>query len=84
MNKDLWYLGGSNYFYDDKINRISYRDWYKNKEHLLCAEELRQNIEIEDYENYQRVVQANETYIKNLVFEAEQYIYETVKNYPFP
>ena len=23
MNKDLWYLGGSNYFYDDKINRIS-------------------------------------------------------------
>ena len=84
MGKDLWYLGGSNYYYDGKINRISYRDWYKNKEHLSCAEEFRQNIEIEDYEDYQKVVQANETYIKNIVFEAEQYIYETVKKYPMP
>ena len=61
VNKDLWYLGGSNYYYDGKINRISYRDWYKSKEYLIYAEELRQVIEIEDYEGYQKVVHANET-----------------------
>lgn len=84
ISKDIWYLGGSNYYYDGKIKRISYRDWYKNKEHLLCAEELRNDIEIEDYEGYQNVVRANETYIKNIVFEAEQYIHETIAKYPSP
>ena len=26
VSKDIWYLGGSNYYYDGKIKRISYRD----------------------------------------------------------
>lgn len=84
VNKELWYLGGSNYFYDGKINRISYRDFYKKKEHLSVSSELRQNIEIEDYGCFQKVVLANYAYIKNLILEAEQYIEEVRKKYSSP
>lgn len=83
-NKELWYLGGSNYFYDGKINRISYRDFYKSKEHRLFSSELRQNIEIEDYDCFQKVVVANHAYINNLILEAEQYIEEVRNKYPSP
>ena len=46
-NKTIWYLGASKYYIDEKIVKIPYREWYKQKKHLKYAEELRNNIEIE-------------------------------------
>lgn len=82
LNKPIWYLGSSKYFIDEKSVRIPYREWYKNKQHLLYAEELRNDITIErDYSPYLSVVRANETYLNNIVFEAEQYITKTLEKY---
>ena len=66
-DKKVWYLGASRYFYNGEIQRIPYIEWYKKKEHLKYAEELRTNIEIErDYSPYMGVVMANEAYIKDI------------------
>ena len=81
-NKTIWYLGASKYYIDEKIVKIPYREWYKQKKHLKYAEELRNNIEIErDYSPYLDVVHANEAYLNNLVYEAEQYIADIIKEY---
>ena len=81
-NKTIWYLGASKYYIDEKIVKIPYREWYKQKKHLKYAEELRNNIEIErDYSPYLDVVRANEAYLNNLVYEAEQYIADIIKEY---
>ena len=70
----------SKYYIDEKIVKIPYREWYKQKKHLKYAEELRNNIEIErDYSPYLDVVHANEAYLNNLVYEAEQYIADIIK-----
>ena len=59
-NKTIWYLGASKYYIDEKIVKIPYREWYKQKKHLKYAEELRNNIEIErDYSPYLDVVHAD-------------------------
>lgn len=81
LNKTIWFLGSSNYFIDGKTVKISYAEWYKNKEYLSCAESLRNDIEIETYDDYQKVVEANRIYINNIILEAEQYIEQTVNNY---
>ncbi len=71
----LWYLGATKYFINEKIVKVPYREWYKQKKHLEVSEGLRGNIEIErDYTPYMGVVTANEAYLHNLVYEAEQYI----------
>lgn len=81
-NKKIWYLGASKYYYDGQLKKISYRDWYKEKKHLQFAKELRENIFVErDYSEYMGVVEANLAYIKNLVYEAEKYITDTMKKY---
>lgn len=82
--KEVWYLGHSNYYYDGTIHRISYREWYKEKKHLEHGEELRENIELEDYGSYGGFIEANLTYIKQLVLEAEQYINQMVLEYAYP
>lgn len=80
--KNIWYLGSSNYYIDEKIVKIPYREWYKSKKHLGVSEELRENIEIErDYSPYLSVVKANEAYLNRLIYEAEQYIVETLDKY---
>lgn len=82
LNKKIWFLGSSRYFYDNKVHRIPYREWYREKKHLLVLDELANDIEIErDYACYRGVVKANEEYIKNLVYEAEQYILNTYDKY---
>lgn len=82
IGKTLWYLGAAKYFVDGHVVKIPYRDWYKQKKHLLCADDLRNDIEIErDYSPYYSVVEANEAYIKSKVFEAEQYITNTLAKY---
>lgn len=78
----IWYLGASNYFYRNKLKKIPYRDWYKKKEHLNCATELRDDITIErDYSPYMGVVKVNEAYIRQLVKEAEDYIVKTTEKF---
>lgn len=80
--ESVWYLGASNYFYKEQSKRIPYRGWYKAKKHLLYAEQLKSDISIErDYESYLGVVEANRTYIQQLVFEAENYVLNTVNKY---
>ncbi len=80
--KKMWFLGASNYFFDEQTKRISYRDWYKSKEHLKYADELRNDITIEeDYSFYKGVIEANEVYIKQLIKEAEDYIVEVTEKY---
>lgn len=57
IDKRIWYFGSSRYLFDGKVQRIPYVDWYKNKEHLKCADELRNDIEVErDYSEYFGVV----------------------------
>lgn len=81
-DESMWYLGSSNYFYKGKSKRISYREWYKEKKHLLYAEQLRKDVQIErDYSQYQGVVKANKTYIQQLIYEAENYVVDIVNRY---
>lgn len=52
------------------------------KKHLAIAEELRGDIEVErDYSPYMAVVSANEKYLNNIIYEAEQYIVQTLEKY---
>ncbi len=82
VDKAIWYLGGSNYYVDEKIVKVPYREWFKQKKHLEIAEELRSDIEVErDYSPYIDVVTANEVYLNNLIYEAEQYIEDTFRKY---
>ena len=81
-DKRMWYFGACRYLFDGELQKISYAEWYKHKEHLKCAEELRGNIEIErDYSAYRGVVKANEAYIKALVYKAEKYVLDTYLKY---
>ena len=81
-DQNIWYLGSSKYFINEKTVKIPYKDWYKAKKHLVIADDLRNNIEIErDYSHYMEVVKANETYLNQRIYEAEHYINETVNKY---
>lgn len=82
LDKDVWYLGASRYYIDGEAIRVPYREWYKQKKHLKYANELRENIELEeDYSTYKTFISANESYINNLIYEAEKYIVDTVNEY---
>lgn len=81
-NKSIWYVGGSYYYFDGKVQKVSYREWYKQKKHIKYADELTSDIEIErDYTPYMDVVKANKRYIQNLIYEAEQYICKMVEEH---
>lgn len=81
-HKKIWYFGSSRYLIDGVIQRVPYVEWYKNKEHLKYADELRDNIEIEnDYSFYDGVIKANEAYIKGIIYEAEKYVVDTYEKY---
>ncbi len=81
-NTKMWYMGFSKYFYDGEIHRIPYIDWYKEKKHLVAADELRNDIIIErDYTPYRGMVDANIAYIRGLIYEAEKYICDIYEKY---
>ena len=44
LDSNLWYLGSSSYLIDGKRVKLPYTDFYKQKKHLLIAEELRSEI----------------------------------------
>ena len=49
---------------------------------MAIAEELRGDIEVErDYSPYMAVVSANEKYLNNIIYEAEQYIVQILEKY---
>ena len=84
--KNVWYLGSSYYLIDGKRIRAPYVDFYKNRRHISIAEELRSDIENEDsIPNEDLYIKANERYINELIYEAEDYIttlVETLKQTP--
>ena len=71
-NEIIWYLGASKYLINEKIVKIPYREWYKQKKHLAIAEELRGDIEVErDYSPYMAVVSANEKYLNTEIYHPD-------------
>lgn len=88
VEKNVWYLGSSYYLIDGKRLRIPYVDFYKSKKHLEVADVLRNNIENDDeIPNQQLFIKANERYINELIYEAENYInslVEEIKGKPGP
>lgn len=74
-SKNIWYLGNSYYLIDGKRIRLPYIEYYKNKQHLNMAALLRNDIIKDDViPNYESYVSANERYINELIYEAENYI----------
>ena len=77
--KSVWYLGSSYYLIDGKRTKLPYTEFYKKKKHLEIAEYLRNDISddvtIPDLDTF---LAANEQYLKELVYEAEQYVVDLV------
>ena len=72
---DTWYLGSSYYLINGKRVRIPYVDFFKKKKHLQIAKSLRNEITTDDSPlHLQAYLEANERYIKELVYEAEEYV----------
>lgn len=72
---DTWYLGSGYYLINGKRVRIPYVDFFKGKKHLQIAKSLRNEITTDDFPlHLQAYLEANERYIKELVYEAEEYI----------
>ena len=72
---DTWYLGSSYYLINGKRVRIPYMDFFKGKKHLQIAKSLRNEITTDDSPlHLQAYLEANERYIKELVYEAEEYV----------
>ena len=72
---DTWYLGSSYYLINEKRVRIPYMDFFKGKKHLQIAKSLRNEITTDDSPlHLQAYLEANERYIKELVYEAEEYV----------
>ena len=77
---DIWYLGSSYYLIDGKRIRLPYMNFYKEKKHLKCAPNLRNNITNEpNIHKADLFIAANEQYLKEIIFEAENYIVSLVK-----
>lgn len=72
---DVWYLGSSYYWINEKRVRIPYVDFFKEKRHLNIAESLRNDITTDDKPlRLQAYLEANERYIKELAYEAEEFV----------
>lgn len=80
--KNIWYLGSSSYLIDGKRTHIPYNSFFKKKMHLLYADELRANVCNNDHIiNERTFIKANETYIKKLIYEAEDYVQQIMGQY---
>ena len=80
LDSNLWYLGSSSYLIDGKRVKLPYTDFYKQKKHLLIAEELRSEIVCDDQIPKQELfIAANEKYLKGIVYEAEAYVADLVE-----
>lgn len=78
-DKEVWYLGSSYYLIDGKRVRLPYIDFYKKKKHLEVAEVLRGQVNNSyDIPRLEMYLNANEQYLKEVIFEAEKYIFDLV------
>lgn len=76
-DSNIWFLGSGYYLIDGKKERLPFVDYYKSKKHLEISEELRSHIVCDDdIKNKELYIRANETYLKDKIYDAEQYILE--------
>lgn len=81
-SSEIWYLGSSNYLIDGEKIHLSYLEFYKAKKHLECASNLRACCEDDDeLPRIDSFIRANEQYIKELAYEAENYVYDLVRSH---
>ena len=74
-NSAIWYLGSSYYLIDGVKKRIQYVDYYKNNKHKDIMQLLTQDIVNDDHIiNEFEYLEANSSYLRDLIYEAEQYI----------
>lgn len=77
---EIWYLGSSYYLIDGKRIRLKYIDFSKQKKHYEFADKLRNEISNDiSIPKMDLYLKANERYIKELIFEAEEYVVALVK-----
>lgn len=74
-NSNVWYLGSSQYLVDGVRKRISYGEFYKSKKHLNIAKDILDEVIHDDaIVNLDKYIEANQRYINELIFEAENYV----------
>ena len=79
-NSNVWYLGNSQYLVDGVRKRISYGEFYKAKRHLECADKILIDAVHDDtIYNLDLYIKANQRYINELIFEAEIYVTDLVR-----
>lgn len=87
MKKDLtqtnvWHMNGSYYLIDGKKVKVPYVEYLKNKQYIISRDRLMNNIDFRDeITNEELWLEANKDYIKMMVYEAENYIQQTIKKY---
>lgn len=80
IDGDVWYLGNSFYYIDGKRIRVPYVDFFRTNRHQKVAQELRQDIVNDDtIESLPIYLEVNERYIRELIFEAEAYVIDLVR-----
>lgn len=78
-DEEIWYLGSGYYLIDGKRIRLPYIDFYKKKKHLEIAEALRGQVNnSHDIPRLKMYLNANEQCLKEIIFEAEKYIFDLV------
>ena len=79
-NSNVWYLGSSQYLVDGVRKRISYGEFYKAKRHLECADKILIDAVHDDtIYNLDLYIKANQRYINELIFEAETYVTDLIR-----
>lgn len=74
-NENIWYLGSSFYLIGGKRIRVPYAEFYKRRQHIQFADQLRANIEnCDEIINAPQFLEANKRYLNELIYEAERYI----------
>ena len=76
---EIWYLGNSYYLIDGERTRLPYVEFYKEKQYLKIAEDLRKDTVCDDlFPGRDRFISANLQHLESIVFEAEEYITDVV------
>lgn len=84
LNRDVtklnvWYIGSGTYIIEGVRTRLPFVDFYKKKMHLICAEDLRKDIVLDDeIPQHNKFVLANERYLSSKIYEAEAYVVHQV------
>ena len=79
-DKNIWYLGSGHYLIDGKRTRLPFVDFYKSHAHLDFSKNLRNNIVLGDgIMNQSAFLAANERYIKQKIYEAEEYVVDVMR-----